>query len=253
MNKRKTMKTTTKILAAAALSAAVCASQAATLRVATEAAFAPFEYVNSETHELEGFDLDLIRLLAKKAGYDTEITAMGFDAIIPGILTGTIDVGAAGFTITPERAKRVLFTKPYYDSGLSILVRKEDKNVIRSEKDLEGQKICVQIGTSGAIYAGKVKGAKVTSYNALPDAYLELKNKGCRAVVADKPVTGYFMATKGDSDGSYYHLPLTLTAEQFGFCLSKKNPKLTKALDKALEDAKASGEYRALYEKYFGK
>ena len=95
------MKTTTKILAAAALSAAVCASQAATLRVATEAAFAPFEYVNSETHELEGFDLDLIRLLAKKAGYDTEITAMGFDAIIPGILTGTIDVGAAGFTITP--------------------------------------------------------------------------------------------------------------------------------------------------------
>ena len=236
------MKTTTKILAAAALSAAVCASQAATLRVATEAAFAPFEYVNSETHELEGFDLDLIRLLAKKVGYDTEITAMGFDAIIPGILTGTIDVGAAGFTITPERAKRVLFTKPYYDSGLSILVRKEDKNVIRSEKDLEGQKICVQIGTSGAIYA-----------NALPDAYLELKNKGCRAVVADKPVTGYFMATKGDSDGSYYHLPLTLTAEQFGFCLSKKNPKLAKALDKALEDAKASGEYRALYEKYFGK
>ncbi len=247
------MKTTTKILAAAAACAAVCASEAATLRVATEAAFAPFEFVNSQTHELEGFDLDLIRLLAKKAGYDTEITAMGFDAIIPGILTGTIDVGAAGFTITKERAKRVLFTEPYYDAGLSILVRKEDRGVIKSEKDLKNQKICVQIGTSGAIYAGKIPGAQVTSYNALPDAYLELKNKGCRAVVADKPVTGYFMATKGDADGSYYHLPLTLTAEQFGFCLSKKNPKLQKALNKALKDARASGEYRALYEKYFGK
>ncbi len=247
------MKTTTKILVAAAACAAVCSSEAATLRVATEAAFAPFEFVNSQTHELEGFDLDLIRLLAKKAGYDTEITAMGFDAIIPGILTGTIDVGAAGFTITKERAKRVLFTDPYYDAGLSILVRKEDQGVIKSEKDLKNQKICVQIGTSGAIYAGKIPGAQVTSYNALPDAYLELKNKGCRAVVADKPVTGYFMATKGDADGSYYHLPLTLTAEQFGFCLSKKNPKLQKALNKALKDARASGEYRALYEKYFGK
>ena len=248
------MKTTTKILAAAAACALVCGSaNAATLRVATEAAFAPFEFVNSQTHELEGFDLDLIRLIAKKAGYDVTISAMGFDAIIPGILTGTIDVGAAGFTITKERAKRVLFTDPYYDSGLSILVRKEDKNKIKTEKDLENQKICVQIGTSGAIYAGKIPGAQVTAYNALPEAYLELKNKGCRAVVADKPVTGYFMATRGDADGSYYHLPLTLTAEQFGFCLSKKNPKLQKALNKGLKDAKASGEYRALYEKYFGK
>ena len=240
------------LLAALAAAFAVNAG-AATLRIATEPTFPPFESVDTKTHEYVGFDMDLIRLLAKKAGYTPVIESVGFDAIVPGLITGTTDVGAAGITITPERAKRVLFTDPYYDSGLSILVRKEDKNVIRSEKDLEGQKICVQIGTSGAIYAGKVKGAKVTSYNALPDAYLELKNKGCRAVVADKPVTGYFMATKGDSDGSYYHLPLTLTAEQFGFCLSKKNPKLAKALDKALEDAKASGEYRALYEKYFGK
>lgn len=247
------MKTATKILATAALGAVIFSAQAATLRVATEAAFAPFEYVNSETHELEGFDLDLIKLLAKKAGYDTELTAMGFDAIIPGILTGTIDVGAAGFTITPERAKRVLFTDPYYDAGLSILVRTEDKNRIKSEKDLEGQSICVQIGTSGALYAGKIPGAHVRNYNAVPDAYLELKNKGCRAVVADKPVNGYFMATRGDADGAYYHVPLTLTSEQFGFCLSKKNPKLQKALNQALKDARASGEYQALYEKYFGK
>lgn len=240
----------------AALSLAVLltsAVQAATLRIATEPTFPPFESVDAKTHELTGFDMDLIRLLAKKAGYTPVIESVGFDAIIPSIITGTVDVGAAGITISKERAKRILFTDPYYDAGLTIVIHRDSKAEITDEKALEGRKICVQIGTSGAIYAGKIPGAQVTSYNALPDAYLELKNKGCRAVVADKPVTGYFMATKGDADGSYYHLPLTLTAEQFGFCLSKKNPKLQKALNKALKDARASGEYRALYEKYFGK
>ena len=71
-----------------------CAQAAQTLRVATESTFPPFEYVNTKTGDIEGFDMDLIRLLAKKAGYNIEIANMGFDAIVPGILTNTVDIGA---------------------------------------------------------------------------------------------------------------------------------------------------------------
>lgn len=246
------MKLATKILATTALCTALFSVQAATLRVATEPTFPPFESVDTATHDFVGFDMDLIRLLAKKAGYDVKIESLGFDAIIPGILTGTTDVGVAGITITPERAKRVLFTDPYYDAGLSILIHKDNKTKFQQEKDLAHQKICVQIGTSGAQRAGKIPGAQVRSFNTMPEAYLELKNKGCAAVIADKPVNGYFMAEHGDADGSYYHIPLTLNAEQFGIVLSKKRPDLQKALNKALKDAKASGEYQALYRQYFG-
>lgn len=138
-----------------------CAQAAQTLRVATESTFPPFEYVNTKTGDIEGFDMDLIRLLAKKAGYNIEIANMGFDAIVPGILTNTVDIGAAGISITPQRAKRVLFTDPYYTSGLSFVIRAEDKTKLKSIKDLDNQPICVQIGTSGAMRAAKIPGATV--------------------------------------------------------------------------------------------
>ena len=83
------------------------------LRVGTEPTFAPFEFLDTETKQFAGFDMDLIRAVADKAGYDVEILNMGFDALIPALMTRSIDVIAAGLSITEERAKRVDFTKPY--------------------------------------------------------------------------------------------------------------------------------------------
>ena len=120
------------------------------LRVGTEPTFAPFEYLDSATKTYAGYDMDLIRAVADKAGYDVEIINMGFDALIPALSSGTIDVIAAGVSITEERAKRVDFTTPYYTTGLSILVRKTDAGTLKTMKDLEGKRIAVQIGTTGA-------------------------------------------------------------------------------------------------------
>lgn len=240
-------------LSAIALAAFLTATvQAATLRIATEPTFAPFESVDTKTHEFVGFDMDLIQLLAKKAGYTPLIESIGFDAIVPGLITGTIDVGAAGITITPERARRVLFTDSYYDSGLSIVIHKNDAGTLKGEKDLTGRRICVQIGTSGAQRANTIPQSIVRSFNTMPEAFLELKNRGCSAVIADKPVNSVFMRERGNKDGSYIHLPETLDAEQFGFAVSKKHPEIREKLNKALADAKASGEYQAIYQKYFG-
>ena len=84
------------------------------LRVGTEPTFAPFEFLDTKTKEFAGFDIDLIRAVADKAGYDVQILNMGFDALLPALMTDTIDVVASGMSITPERAERVDFTKPYY-------------------------------------------------------------------------------------------------------------------------------------------
>ena len=123
--------------AAAALSVQAHAEDAKVLRMACESTYAPFVFFDSETGKLKGFEIDLLEYVAKEMGRKLEVTNMGFDAIIPSMLTGITDVGASAFTITPERAKRVLFSKPYYISGLSILVRAEDKDKIKSVKDIE--------------------------------------------------------------------------------------------------------------------
>ena len=94
--------------------------------------------------------MDLIRAVADKAGYDVEILNMGFDALIPALKTKTIDVIAAGLSITEERAKRVDFTKPYYTSGISMIVRQADAEKFATFANLEDQRLAVQIGTTGA-------------------------------------------------------------------------------------------------------
>lgn len=84
---------------AAALAAAVLISgavEAKDLRVASNTTFPPFEFVNTKTQEITGFEMDLIRAMGKQAGYEVKITNMAFDGIIPAILSGSVDVGRLG-------------------------------------------------------------------------------------------------------------------------------------------------------------
>lgn len=137
--------------AASALAIAAFAGNAMardTLRVGTEPTFAPFEFLDTKTQEFSGFDIDLIKAVADKAGYDIKVMNMGFDALIPALSAGTIDVIASGISITEERQKKVDFTSPYYQSGLSYLVRKADAEKIKTFADLKGKTLAVQIGTT---------------------------------------------------------------------------------------------------------
>lgn len=221
------------------------------LRVGTEATFPPFEFQDEKSKEYTGFDMDLIRAVGKQMGYNVKIDNLGFDGLIPALEAGNIDVIASGMTITEERAKKVAFTKPYYDSGLTIVVGK-DNNQIKDFPDLEGKRLAVQIGTTGAQEAARVKGAKVREFNSVGDTFLELKNGGVDAVVNDRPVNAYFLTTGG---GIAYakEVGKPRNAESYGFAVSKKNEKMAAEMDKALEALKKSGEYEKIYSKWFGK
>lgn len=95
-------------LAAAAMLTATTLS-AKELRVATNPTFAPFEFVNSQTKEITGFEMNLIRAMGKKAGYDVVIQSIDFDGIIPAVMSGNVDVGASGFSINDKRKEKVNF------------------------------------------------------------------------------------------------------------------------------------------------
>ena len=137
--------------AAATLAIGAAAAQARDLlRVGTEPTFAPFEFLDTQTKDYTGFDMDLIRAVGQKAGFDVQILNMGFDALIPALMTGNVDVVAAGVSITPERQKRVDFTTPYYTSGLSMLIHRTDAEKFKTFDDLKNQRLAVQIGTTGA-------------------------------------------------------------------------------------------------------
>ena len=80
---------------------------------------------------------------------------------------------------------------------------------------------------------------------------MELNNKGCEAVVHDKPVVNYFVAKRGSKD--MVVLPGQLNSEQTGIAVSKKNPELLKMVNDGLKAVKENGEYDRLYKKWFGQ
>lgn len=220
------------------------------LKVGTEPTFAPFEFQDEKTKEYTGFDIDLMKAIGKQMGYEVQIVNIGFDGLIPALESGQIDVIASAMSITDERSKKINFSKPYYKSGLSAVV-KADNNSIKGFGDLEGKRIAVQIGTTGAEEARKIKNANVREFNTAPDAFLELKNGGVDAVVNDAPVNDYYMAKSGAKEAK--PVGEVINAENYGYAVAKKNTELAGKVNKALDDLKANGEYEKIYMKWFNK
>ena len=248
-----------KTFAGVIMSAAVLGGMSANafaerlIKVATEPPFPPFEFVNTQTGEVSGFEMDLVRAVGKELGAKIEFQVLSFDAIIPAMLSGTVEMGAAGFSITEERKKRVLFTEPFYKSGLTVLVAKGNEDKIQGFKDLDGRKLAVQIGTTAAAKAKDIKDAKVQTFNNAGDAILELANGGCEAVINDKPVTDYILTQQPRLAKKVVHLPDMLSADDFAMVVAKDRPELAAELNAALKALKENGEFDKLMMKWFGK
>jgi polar amino acid transport system substrate-binding protein len=96
------------------------------LKLGTAAITEPFSFVDG-SRNVVGFDIELARLVAQKAGKTLEVVNMDFGALIPALISGKVDMIAACITITDERAKKVLFSAPYYAGGIAALVREPKK------------------------------------------------------------------------------------------------------------------------------
>ena len=219
------------------------------LIVGTEPSFAPFEFPDKKSGEITGFDMELIKAMGKKAGFaKVTVKGMGFDALIPALEAGNIDVAIAGMSCSDARKQKVYFTDPYYESGLATLVRK-DNTTIKSLNDLKGKTIAVQLGTTGAEAAGKIEGATVKTFDTSDTACLELKNGGADAVISDLPVLQYFLKQGGGEYAKMVGEPTK--GDMYGIATAKKNKDLADKLNKALADLKKSGEYQKIYDKWF--
>jgi polar amino acid transport system substrate-binding protein len=225
-------------------------STAKVLKVGAETTFPPFEFQDETSKEYVGFDIDLAKAIGKQMGYEVQIQNIGFDGLIPALDAGNIDLIASAMSITDERAKKVNFSKPYYKSGLSIVVQSSN-NTIHSFKDLEGKKIAVQIGTTSAEEARKITNAQVREFNSNSEAYMELKNGGVDAVVNDLPVNSYYLTKTGGKDAKL--VGEVANAEDYGLATAKKNTELNEKINKALDELKKNGEYDKIYVKWFGK
>ncbi|MFV9511357.1 basic amino acid ABC transporter substrate-binding protein [Tepidibacillus sp. LV47] len=226
----------------------VAKNESAKVYVGTDTAFPPFEYVDTASGQYTGFDIELIKEIAKIEGLNIELKPMEFKAIIPGLQSKTLDVGIAGMTITDERKQVVDFSEPYFQAGLVIGV-KPDNSTIKTKDDLVGKTIAVKLGTSSEKLARSIKDAKVKTFDNSNDLYLEVQNGGADAVIEDLPVLKHY-AVK--NPGKLKVIDQPMTGDFYGIAVAKGKDDLLKKINDGLKKVKENGKYDELYKKYFG-
>jgi polar amino acid transport system substrate-binding protein len=239
------------VLLSLALSACAPAGGAGgtTIRVATEAAYPPFEVVDEETKELVGFDIELMDAIAEKAGFTVEYENTPFDSVLSGISTCQFDAAISAITITADRAKEMSFSNPYINAGQIISVELSNTD-ITGPADLTGKTIGVQLSTTGQIEAEKIEGATIKPYDTVDLAFLDLANGQVDAVIVDYPTTLNYIAQFKDQIKTTGEV---FTDESYGIAVCKNKPDLLAQINDALAELEQEGFLTQLEEKWLSE
>jgi L-cystine transport system substrate-binding protein len=219
--------------------------QAGVMKIGIEGTYPPYDYLGSN-NQYTGFDVELATDLAKSIGVKTEFVATQWDGLIGGLKADKFDAIAADMSITPQRAQQVDFTNPYLISG-AVIVTKKGSPEIHSLAGLKGKNVGVGAGTTFATLAQQ-SGANVHLYKTANDYIQDLLNGRLDAIINDQNTMAYMISKK--------HMPLVidtslLDRDNIGMAIKKGNEDLVTAMNNALSQMVADGEYDKLYEKYF--
>lgn len=237
--------------ASASALASAASAPAKVYVVGTDAAYAPFESQN-EKAEIVGFDIDVVKAIAKHAGFEVKFINTPWEGIFNALLQGDRDMVASAVTSTPERLQTMDFSQPYFDARQLIAVKQASK-VVRFN-DLKGMKVGVQTGTTGDDALTKLQGKtspNIKRFESTPLALKELEAGGVDAVVADNGVIVHYVANNPGGSFKTVSDP-AFVPEPYGIAVKKGNTELLAKVNQGLAGIKADGTYQALYAQYFG-
>jgi len=243
------------VLACAAAFSATTATAAEKLKIGTEGAYPPFNFVDS-AGKIGGFDVDIGLALCAKMQVECEVVAQDWDGIIPGLIARKYDLIIASMFITEERKKQVAFTDPYYLAAMTHVAPKGAGITTFTNEALKGKVIGAQSGTTQADFiAATYPDAEIKLYPTQDEANLDMVNGRLDMQVGDMlPMLDW--VSKND-DGKCCELigtPITdpkFVGEGVGIAVRQDDNDLREKLNKALADIRADGTYKAINDKYF--
>ncbi|MFI8711360.1 transporter substrate-binding domain-containing protein [Brevibacillus brevis] len=203
------------------------------------------------TGNVEGFDIDIAKAIAKKVLGDEnkiELKEVTSKTRIPMLKNGEIDAIIATMTITEDRKKEVDFSDVYFLAGQSFLVKKDSP--INGLKDMQkGMKIVTSKGsTSAKNIRASAPDVEVLEFENYAEAFTALKAGQGDALTTDNALL-YGMAKQ---DPNYRVTEETFTEEPYGIAISKGDAEFVKTVNDLLKEMKENGEYDKIYEKWIG-
>jgi polar amino acid transport system substrate-binding protein len=220
-----------------------------TVVIGTNAEFQPFSFKEDDT--ITGFDIEVITEVFKRLDKKITIKDLPFDALIPEIQIGNIQVIAGGITPTEERSQRALFTKPHITGDpLVIISLKAQDNAPTSIEMLQGKTVVVNEGYTADSYMSEqpfINVLRLSSPQA-SDGMLALESgKADAFVTALNPMKPYFDKYSTDA---FSITPIPGTEESSAFAVSKHYPDLRYTIQNALDAMEEDGTLAALRKKW---
>jgi polar amino acid transport system substrate-binding protein len=209
-----------------------------------------FGFLNPLTSQIEGFDIDMIRAVAKSIFGNSNPDTVHFKAIsdaqrIPDITNGTVDIVAHTMTITCERLKTIDFSSVYFDAAQRVLVLKN--STATSLDSLHGQKVCATFGSDSVdrIRQHKAIAVQVPYWT---DCLVRLQQGDVAAISTDDSIL----------DGLAAQDPWTkligprLTNEPYGLAIAKQHPEFVRFVNAVLQQLRTNGQWAASYRHWIG-
>ncbi|WP_200931628.1 transporter substrate-binding domain-containing protein [Paenibacillus sp. Leaf72] len=227
--------------------------QAGVLKVGLMGTYAPYNFLN-ENKEMDGFDADIAKEIAKRLGVKAEFVAQEFSGMIAGLQAKKFDVVISQMTITDERKEQMDFTEPYITNSVKIIVA-EKNDTITKLADFKGKNIGVGLGTNDETYLRKtvlpeVGNFTIKTYDDVITSLQDLNAGRIDATInnmyALKPIVeknGFKIKEVGDP----------IKSDNAGIAVRKDNPEFRDALNEALKAMKADGTYKTIFVKWFGE
>jgi glutamate transport system substrate-binding protein len=208
----------------------------------------PFGFKNPQTGEVEGFDVDMGRLIAEELGVEPKFVEAISDNRIPFLQRGTVDLILSTMTINQERDMEIDFSEPYYIARGRILVPGDSD--IKGVEDLAGNSVCTALGST---YEETLREEAPDADLKLVDTYSEclelLQNGAVDAISTDDVIlTGMII-----QDDTLQMVGGELTTEPYGAGIKDGDTEFQKFVSDTLEAAQTDGRWEDVYQEWVGQ
>ena len=219
-----------------------------TLIVGTSADYEPYTFKQAGGIP-EGFDIDVVKEIAKRLNRSIEIKDIPLTALIPEIQLGSIHLIAAGIGPTPERSERVFFTRPYYEGKSLVIVSPIAGERFESLESLNNNRVIVNTGFISEQLLMQRPTIELLRLPTVSQAFLALQDKQADAFFSGQEAIEPFL--EGRYGRQNYHVtPIQEARETIALAVSKRHPTLLPQIQEALDDMAQDGTIVRLQDKW---
>jgi glutamate transport system substrate-binding protein len=219
-----------------------------TIRIGVKYDVPPFGFLNPQTDEVEGFDVEMGRIVAEELGVEPEFVEAISDNRIPFLQQGEVDLILSTMTINQERDLEIEFSEPYYIAHGRILVPGDSD--IQGIEDLAGKRVCTALGST---YEETIREEAPEADLRLVDTYSEclelLQNGAVDAESTDDVIlTGQII-----QDDTLKMVGDELTTEPYGAGIKEGDKEFQRFVSDTFTATEEDGRWQDLYQEWIGQ